>query len=119
MRILLITLLAISVVPTPANAQSITPKLSVTENTESSMNYHYEFRIDEVLTLADAKEVTDHIRTVFNVASEPFKHYPTFIEEESIFRFDSHVLVPQEEFASIMHSLGYEVLNFSGVTLSE
>lgn len=120
MRILLITLLALSVTSAPANAQSIIPTLSATsQNTESSIKYHYEFKIDGVHTLADAKEVTDELRKVFNSESDPFRNYPTFIEEESLFRFDSHILVLQENLATSLEPIGYQISSFSGITLTE
>lgn len=80
-------------------------------------NYHYTFSISSVSNLAEAKEVTDPIRRLFNTASNQFEVYPYFKEESKEFDFESTVDVNAVDLISRLMLENGQLLSFKKETL--
>ncbi|MBK8926061.1 MAG: hypothetical protein IPM74_09165 [Crocinitomicaceae bacterium] len=69
-------------------------------------DYSYSFKIDGVVDLSTAKEITDPLR-------ELFKTYPTFIVDTQKFDFISGYEYTEEDLSSYLIEYGYYLTEFS------
>jgi hypothetical protein len=76
-------------------------------NAQSSV--HYKFKLNAVTNLAEAKLITDPLRS-------HFKTYPTFVDATDDFEFDSYEDVTQAALSSLLNGYGYSIAEFSKQT---
>jgi hypothetical protein len=77
-----------------------------------SQDYLYNFKISEVGSLAEAKEITVFLRPLFNLEDEPNTFFPTFNSEQNDFEFRSIVLVSKEELDKLLFAHGKKLLYY-------
>lgn len=75
-------------------------------------NYHYQFKIDNVTNLAEAKEATVLFR-------EKFEVFPIFNDSTDTFDFTSTSIVDQSELQSLLTPQSYLIIEFSRIKLND
>ncbi len=80
--------------------------------TAFSQNYDYTFQVEEVQTLADAAEVSEVVRSLFNEEREVEPNNPTFNEETHVFSITSEVSIDQEELRERLEEHGMVLISF-------
>lgn len=78
-----------------------------------SQDYTYRFKLEGVTTPADAKMITDALRTVFNHPETPFAVFPKFYDETDVFFFQSNLAITREELDQALSGNGTVTAEFS------
>lgn len=77
-----------------------------------AQDFRYRFKIENVHTLAQAKEVTIFLRPLFNTEEEPNKFFPQFILESAEFNFNANIDISEKDLENQLNLNGYLLLSF-------
>ena len=75
-------------------------------------DYHYQFKLDGVTTLGDAKYATDVFRHKFEV-------FPTFDDVNDRFDFISITYIDESELGAVLTPQGYVIIEFIRTEVQE